>query len=29
MKKAIILSALGLVAAGVIVYRRLANPETF
>lgn len=29
MKRAIILSILGLAAAGAIVYRRLARPETF
>lgn len=29
MKKAILLSVLGLAAAAVIVYRQLARPETF
>lgn len=29
MKKAIILSALGLVAAGVIVYRKFTAPVNF
>ena len=29
MKKAIILSAIGLVVAAGIVYRRLSRPETF
>lgn len=29
MRKAIVLSVLGIAAVAAIVYRRLANPETF